>query len=279
MSIAASPRSPGSGGLVCDDGKEALLAVRQIENTLALLEYFAERKEPATLADVVRQFGWPRSSAFNILTTLVENGYLYEPRARGGFYPSPRWMQVVSAIAEAEPLPESLARVMRRLAEKTGETVWVAAPSNLFAVFLDVIESSFAVRYAAKPGKRVPIHITASGQALLSLMPQRDVEVILRKVTFDEYGDNAPKSVEQVLQQIAQGRDRGWFRSASNYSADLGGVSVPVAEAGRIYSVTVAGPLYRVKTKAEEHASLIHQALLEEFGADYRRREVQGPQR
>ncbi|WP_346900431.1 IclR family transcriptional regulator [uncultured Roseibium sp.] len=242
------------------------MTVRQIENLLALLEFFAERREPATLADVVRQFGWPRSSAFNILTTLVENGYLYEPRARGGFYPSPKWMQVISAISEAEPLPEFLARVLRRLAEETGETVWVSAPSGVFAVFLDVVESFQAIRYAAKPGKRVPIHVTASGQALLAQMPRRDMEVILNKVTFNEFGPNAPKSVEEVLQRIDEGRARGWFHSASNYSNDLGGVSVPVTVSGRPFSVTVAGPLSRVQGKELKHATMIQQALAEDTG-------------
>lgn len=241
------------------------MTVKQIENALALLEYFAERKEPATLADVVRHFGWPRSSAFNILTTLVENGYLYEPQARGGFYPSPRWMQIVSAIAEAEPLPESLTRVIRRLADETGETVWISAPSGVFAVFLDIVESRFAIRYAAKPGTRVPIHVTASGQALMSQMPNRDIEVILRKVTFNEYGPNAPKSAAEVMKQIDEGCERGWFRSASNYSPDLGGVSVPQTLAGRAFSVTVAGPLFRVREKEKQHAKLIHDALEEEL--------------
>ena len=103
--------------------------------------------------------------------TLVEAGYLYEPRARGGFYPSSRWQQLASAFAEGEPVPDSLRNILRRLSEATGETIWVSAPSGLFAVFLDVIESPAAVRYAAAPGKRVPIHVTASGQALLSQMP------------------------------------------------------------------------------------------------------------
>ena len=62
---------------------------------------------------------------------------------------------------------------------ETGETIWVSAPSGLFAVFLDVAESPAAVRYAARPGKRVPIHVTATGQALMSQMPDRDRDLKL----------------------------------------------------------------------------------------------------
>ncbi|MGO4852287.1 IclR family transcriptional regulator [Phaeovulum sp. W22_SRMD_FR3] len=245
------------------------MTVKQIENAIALLEYFAERQAPATLADIVRDFGWPRSSAFNILTTLVENGYLYEPTARGGFYPSSRWMQLAHAFAEGEPVPEPLHAIIADLSATTGETVWVSAPSGLYALFLDVIESSAAVRYAAKPGKRVPIHITASGQALLSQMPARDRDVLLRKASFGNWGANAPRDLEALEQEMQAGRARGWFRSASNYSPDLGGVAVPVILRDRIFSVTVAGPLFRVAEKAEAHAMAIHAAIARELGADY----------
>lgn len=252
------------------------MAVRQIENMLALLEAFARHKRPMTLADVVDEFGWPRSSAFHILTTLVETGYLYEPRARGGFYPSPRWAQVVNAFSEAEPLPEALRHVMESLAEETGETVWVSAPSGSFAVFLDVIESSAPVRYAAQPGKRVPIHITASGQALLSQMPTRDRDVILRKVEFGGFGPNAPQSLDEVTQQMNEGARRGWFQSASNYSPDLGGVAVPVVIGNRIFSITVAGPLFRVADKGEDHALAIHRAIASELGAHHSAQTLKG---
>lgn len=252
------------------------MTVRQIENAISLLEYFAERKHPATLTDVVEHFGWPRSSAFNILTTLAQSGYLYEPRARGGYYPSPRWLQLAAAIAEAEPIPEGLIHIMQRLARRTGETVWISATSGLYAVFLDVIESEAAVRYAANPGKRVPIHLTASGLALVSLLPDRDREVILRKVTFEERGPNAPSNLQEVRAELTAGQERGWFRSASYYSPDLGGVAVPVIVDDRTFAITVAGPLFRVETKSDEHAAMIYEEIARELGPDHSRSTLKG---
>lgn len=247
------------------------MAVKQIENLLNLLEFFSVRKKPATLADVVAHFGWARSSAFNILTTLVENGYLYEPKARAGFYPSPRWLQLVNAIAEGEPISENLRQLLADLAEQTGETIWISASSGLFAVFIEVVESEASVRYAAKAGKRVPIHATASGQALLSQLPEHDLGVLLRKVSFERYSTNTPMSIPEVLEQIEAGRRRGWFASASNYSPDLGGVAVPVMDRGRVYSVTVAGPLYRVRDKAIDHANTIYKNINRIYGSDHSR--------
>lgn len=57
--------------------------VKQVVNALELIEFFATHRRPATLAEISKHFGWPRSSTFNLLGTLANRGYLYEPRARG----------------------------------------------------------------------------------------------------------------------------------------------------------------------------------------------------
>ena len=248
------------------------MPVRQVENVLGLLEFFAERKRPATLADVVQHMGWPRSSAFNILSTLLECGYLYEPQARSGFYPSPRLLQMALVIAEGEPMPAPLARAMHRVAEETGETALVSASSGLHAVYLDVVESKAAVRYAAHPGRRVPLHATASGQALLSQLSPRDLGVLLRKITFERYDINTPTSIDDVMARIDEARKRGWFRTGSTYSPDVGAVAVPVVDGDRVFALAAAGPLIRVESKTDEHALLLYRLIDEEYGAGHSRR-------
>ena len=81
------------------------MLVRQADNVLSILEFFAERQGPATVADLTAHFGWPRSSTFNMVATLVERGYLYEPRARGAYYPTARWQVMAQAVAAAQPVP------------------------------------------------------------------------------------------------------------------------------------------------------------------------------
>lgn len=240
------------------------MLVKQAENVLSILEFFAERQSPATVAELVAHFGWPRSSAFNIVATLAERGYLYEPRARGAYYPTPRWLSLAQAITMAEPVPDALIRVMDRLVEETGETVWIAGASGLHVVVLDVRESPQLIRYAAQVGTRLPIHVTGTGQALLSRMSAAEREGLLRRVRYRAYTANSPTDAATVLAQIDEALARGWFMSASAYSSDLGGVSLPVEVGGRVYAVTVAGPEGRVLPKMPAIGAMIAAAIAEE---------------
>ena len=57
------------------------MTVRQLANAIDIIKYFTRRRQPATLAELVAEFDWPRSSIFNIVATFVERGYMYEPEA------------------------------------------------------------------------------------------------------------------------------------------------------------------------------------------------------
>ncbi|RNF33245.1 IclR family transcriptional regulator [Paracoccus methylarcula] len=250
--------------------------VKQAANVLDLFEFFASTGQPASLAEIAGHFGWPKSSTFNLITTLAERGFLYEPRPRHGFYPTPRWLSLAQEIAHAEPLPESLQDLLRELARLSAETVWLAGSAGQHAVFLAVIESPQAIRYTAQPGKRVPMHATATGQAILSQMPEPRRAALLRQASYERFGPGTPMSAGEVDRIIEESLARGWFMSASSYSQDLGGVSIPLPLNDRMLSATVAGPLFRMGTRMEETAAQMQAAIKRHFGKDYFDRHLPG---
>ena len=208
-----------------------------------------------------RHFGWPRSSAFNLLTTLAARGYLYEPAARQGWYPSPQWSAVLGPIEAAAPLPEHLGALLQRLVEQTQETAVIAGISGVHAVFLASLESPQSVRYAAPVGKRVPLHASATGRALLSQLPAADRAVLLRKAPFEAHTPTTLRNAEAVEAEIERSLARGWFESVGEFTADLGGVAMPLAEPGRQLAVLVGGPMARVQPRYAELARLMGDGL------------------
>lgn len=252
------------------------MQIRQVENVLDLLEFFADRGRSASLAEVAEHFDWPRSSTYNLLSTLSSRGYLYEPSGRGQFYPTPRWQVISQRISAAEPVPEEILKLGRALRDTTSETVCLGAAAGMSVVFLEVVPSPARIRYAAESGQRVPIHSTASGWSILSQWTPGQRAALLRKVEFERYGSGTPMSVDAVEDRIRIGLHRGWFKSASSYSVDVGGVSVPLVVADRIYAITVAGPLHRVEAIMPDIAVQMHDAIRSHLGADYLTDAVRG---
>src|SRR3546814_20619999 len=105
---------------------------RQAANALEILEYFARRLKPATPAEIAEDLGWPRSSTFKLVGTLASQGYLYEQRARRGYYPSQRWLVLAETVASAEPLTDQYQRLPQDLTAETGQrdAVYAAAGTH-----------------------------------------------------------------------------------------------------------------------------------------------------
>jgi IclR family transcriptional regulator, acetate operon repressor len=238
------------------------MIVRQAAYVLDIFEYFARTRKPASLAEVADHFGWPRSSTFNLLSTLAEKGYLYEPRPRAGYYPTPRWLALATTISEAEPLPAWTHALIAELSLETGETTALVAPAGTMAVFIDVVEPSTPIRYFAQIGHRVPIHATASGRALLLQYSPEERNALYRKIEFKQYGTTTPISIDAVEAELRRSVERGYCQSFGDFSRDLGGGAMPLPIGDRRLSIVVAGPEFRVRPRIEEVAGIMKKSIL-----------------
>jgi len=235
--------------------------VKQAANVLELLEFFAQHRRPATLAEIAKHFNWPRSSTFNLLGTLAARGFVYEPKARGGYYPTPLWSKLVHQIDSADPIPHQLHQMLEDLVKATGETAVLAAASGAYATYVDSVESPHAVRYTANPGKMIPLHVTATGRALLSQMSAADRSAVLRRANFERYTPTTLMSVAAVEREIKKSLERGWFEGNAEYTRDLGGVAMPLRMPHRDFAVLVAGPMFRLSSRSEELAKSISRVI------------------
>jgi DNA-binding IclR family transcriptional regulator len=233
------------------------MLVKQAANVVELLEFFAERKRPATLTEIADGLGWPRSSTFNLITTLSAKGYLYEPKTRGGYYPSRSWGRVAQIIGEAEPLPEAVERAAQQVADATGETACIAAPAGVSALLIYAVESRQPIRFSPWLGERNPIQASASGRALLSTYTPESRRSLYRKIRFEKYTPRTLTAVEEIEAAILAGAEKGYHLSVAEVVDDLIAIAAPLRLNDRVLALLVAGPMSRCAERAESIGALL----------------------
>lgn len=231
--------------------------VKTAGRTLDLFEAFARERRPLSLSQLARAIGAPVSSCFGIVRTLEARGYLYEVKARGGFYPTRLLFDHARIIVTHDPLAERFVPLLEKLRDQTGETVLLSKRLDLQAAYIEVIESPHSIRYSPKVGEFRPLHSSASGKALLgSLAPALRSELLagmkLPRVTSKTITSRAALEAD-----LEQGRARGWYVTRGETVADLMAVAVPVEVNGEAYSVALAGPMNRMDGALKRHAKLL----------------------
>ncbi|WP_317928924.1 IclR family transcriptional regulator [Halioxenophilus sp. WMMB6] len=233
------------------------MLVKQITNLFSLMELFIQSQRPLSVREIVSELGWPRSSVFNIVSTLVELGYLYQPVARGGYFPTYKWMELARDLSEAQPLPDTVHQLLEDLADETGETAFLAAGEGSNIVFLDVVESAAEIRFIANIGQRLPIHITAAGRAILSQMPEQERGGLLKRIRYQPYEKETFLSPESVEEDIASNSIKGWYSNLGNYAPGVAGVAVAFPFMNRRNAIALGGPVSRIEDKLESLGSLL----------------------
>lgn len=231
--------------------------MKQAGQVIDLLEFFERVGQPASMTDICKELGWPKSSTFKLLGALAGRGYLYEPYSRGMYYPSPKWTSVIEAISRQEPVPIELRELLHAVARATDETVVLASISGQNALFVEAIEADNAVRYAAQVGKLVPLYATAVGRALLAQLPESERSAVLAKAAFTRFTAETLMTPAEVETEIVKGLERGYFEGKGELNVDLGGIAMPVFSPGRPLALMVAGPLHRIGPRYGEIALVL----------------------
>ena len=244
------------------------MQVKQLTNLFDLLDLFIQEKRPLSVREMVDELEWPRSSAFNMVSTLVESGYLYQPVSRGGYYPTTKWLEVARELTESQPLPESVHTLLADLAHQTGETLFLAAPEGTNVVFLDVVESTADIRFIANVGRRLPIHITSAGRAILSQYSPAERTRLLKRVDYRENEKDSFRTMESVEQDIRDNSANGWFINLGIYASGVGGVAVPFPFRGRRNAISLGGPVSRIEPKVEAMGRLLRDAVADFLNAE-----------
>ena len=240
--------------------------VKTAGRTLDLFEAFARAGKPLSLSQLARAMDTPVSSCFGIVRTLEARGYLYEVKARAGFYPTKLMFEHARAIAGRDPLAERFVPRLEKLRDQTGETVLLAKRLERQAVYLEVLDSVHSIRYSPKVGEFRPLHASASGKALLGSLAPVLRDELLRGMKLPRVTSRTITSRAALAADLAQAQARGWYVTRGETVADLMAVAVPIELNGETYSVALAGPMHRMETALKRHAKLLVElrAVLEE---------------
>lgn len=153
-----------------------MVAVTALERGLKILDLLIEvesdpirRDQGVPVQQVALELEIHKSTASRLMQTLVARGYAVANHgSRRGFRLGPA-VQVHSGLnIDQQRLSELAHPFLARLVEDTGECAHAAVASGSWALVIDDVETGHALRVVGDKGRRVPLHCTSAGKALLA---------------------------------------------------------------------------------------------------------------
>lgn len=180
--------------------------VPTIERTFRVLEALAAHPHGCGISDLSHALGIAKSTTFNILTTLTELGYIYRTDADNKFHLSLKLFSLGSTVVERLDLRRVSASILQELVDVTGETANLGTIQGDEAVYIECLSGPHLVTVNTFPGKRLPLHSTALGKALLAWLPQEQARAILLTSDRQDPSSGIAAKVERLLAEFAEVR-------------------------------------------------------------------------
>jgi DNA-binding IclR family transcriptional regulator len=236
--------------------RESIPVTRTLDRGLAILEAVADAGE-LSLSDIARATQMSASTAFRLIETLEQRGFLMRADDSGLYRVGARAFDVGTAFAAAagaSRLGEAARPLMRRLAEELGESVALGVRDGQQAVYVEQVEARGAVRMIARLGSRMPMHCTGIGKALLAWLWESRVDEIVGPAPYARATAATLTDREALLRDLAAVRERGHALDLQEYEADVRCVAAPVRnrEGEVVAAMSVSGPTGRMAAARQQ---------------------------
>lgn len=233
---------------------------------LTLLEALAEHPQGTGVSQIAREVGLPVSTVHRLLGNLVERGFVsFAPDSRR-YYLGLKIFELSNQVSLARGLSEIALPAMRRLAETTGESVFMAVRDGTELVYIERVEGQGRIQIRGAIGSRGPLYCTAQGKAMLASLPESSREEILDKIDLVPRAPNTITDPVELRKELQRTRERGWAMADEENQEGIRAVGVALINNREwpVAAMSVAAPVFQVSlTRLEEFAPLLIDAARE----------------
>ena len=227
---------------------------------LAILSYLGRQASPVTAASIGRDLRLPRSTTYHLLDTLIRAGFavhLPEERRYGLGVSS---YELASGYSRQEPL-QRLARIpLATLVDRTGHNAHLAVMHGRDVIYLIEERAPGRPPLVTDVGVRLPAHLTASGRAMLAMLPNAQVRALFPGPSaFVMRNERGPRSLSALRPLLTAARRAGYAEEDGEVTEGFAAVAVAVRDHVGHPVAAVAVTFPGGEVDAARHASLAGQ--------------------
>jgi DNA-binding IclR family transcriptional regulator len=199
--------------------------------TLRVLRYLAGQPDPVTLDRLAAEVGLPRSTAYHLVTAMIEEGFVVHLADEHRYGLGVTAFEVGSGYARQAPLQRIARRPLARLVDETGHSAHLAVLHGRDALYVLEERAPGRPPLVTDVGVRLPAHLTASGRAVLSRLPAAQVRALYpdRAAFVDRHG-TGPQSPSALRVVLSETRQRGWAVEDGEVTPGFASVAAPVLD-------------------------------------------------
>ena len=239
--------------------------VQSVDRAFELLEVLAEAGGELALSEIAASSALPLPTIHRLVRTLVNRGYVRQlPSRRYALGP-----RLINLGERASGMLGDWARPwLTDLVEALGETTNLSMIDGNRATYVAQVPSRHSMRMFTEVGRRVYLHCTGVGKALLAQRGDDEVLELLHRAGMPAQTAHTIVDPDTLLAQIRQIRQVGYALDDGEQEIGVRCVAVPVLGGPSSYAISVSGPTARMTTELVDRAVPLMRTAATELSSD-----------
>lgn len=219
-----------------------------VGKAMRVLTLLGERPSGCTLSELSRTSGFPTSTCYRLLKSLVRDHFVEFDDRTKRYGLGLRLYQLGQRVSHAHGFSGVALPVMRKLAEISREAVLMSVLDGDRQLYIHYVPGPQQVSVRGEPGKYGPVHCTSMGKVLVAFAADEVREELVESVGLPSLGPRTITDRAAFRAEIARVRAERHALADEEHEADIRALGVPILGTDGVAraALSVAAPAYRM---------------------------------
>ncbi|QSE88005.1 IclR family transcriptional regulator (plasmid) [Rhodococcus pseudokoreensis] len=252
--------------MTAETGANAGGGVQSVERVFDILEMMASARGPIGVTELADLAALPLPTIHRLVRTLVNRGYVRQVPSRR-YALGPKLVRLGDSATQL--IGSWSGPHLSSLVQQSGETANMAVLDGNMAVYVAQVPSPHSMRMFTEVGRRVFLHCTGVGKALLLQLSNEAVRSLVTRTGMPSYTENSLTDPETLIADLEVSRRRGYALDEGEQEIGVRCFAVPVPNAPTPTAVSISGPATRVTVESADQIGPLLQRVAQELATEF----------
>jgi DNA-binding IclR family transcriptional regulator len=247
---------------VRSDASHSKYWVPILGSAIRILEAFYDAESDLTLQQICAKAKVGKTSAFRILFTLDQLGYVDKDPVSGKYNLGQRILAAARKAITSGGLVKIASPHLKRLRDEFDETTNLAVLRKDEIVYLEIFESPHSFRMADTVGARIPWHSTALGKAIAAYLSEDRLKRVLRQSSMKRFTPRTITTLSKYYRVLEDVKKQGYSLDIEESELGATCIASPIFSEDNtvVGALSVSGPTPRMQDKQSRIANSLKEA-------------------
>lgn len=212
------------------------------------------------VTELSKQLGVNKSSAYRLLVTLEDSGYVEQIAENGKYTLGLKLCKFQEKLLNNYDIRTISHPFLEELTSVTGESSGLSIRKNDKIMLIDCLNSTQHLGVILQVGDTEELHCTAHAKALLYTLPEEEQRRLLSLEPLIKHTPNTLTNIDDIIQEAKINKERGYALDDEENTLGMRCIATNIYDfnGNAIASIGLSGPKHRIsQDKLDEYVALV----------------------